>query len=106
MKKILCLLMSVMLLAFCGCGASKYNVDYDGAKEMYQGARDSYRAGEEVELVFDLILTETNYGFYLDGEPVDWTYDETRGFVIRFVMPERDVKLTYTMDTSSMAPME
>lgn len=98
------LLLLVLTCGFLGCGAPKYRVDYDGCKGFYTNAKDSYRAGKEVELVFDLIATDTDYCFYLDGEPVDWTYDPDRGFVITFIMPEHDVKLTFTMVNSMLPP--
>ena len=72
----------------------KYKVDYDGSKEWYQNAKDAYAAGEEVEVWYDLIATDTDYSFYLDGEPINYSYDDEKGFVIRFTMPEHDVRLT------------
>ena len=74
-------------------GGEKYRVDYCGIKDMYGNAKDSYRAGTEVTLYFDLIATDTDYSFYLDGERIRFEYDEKKGFVIRFTMPEHDVKL-------------
>ena len=44
-------------------------------------------------LYYDLIATDTDYSFYLDGEPLNVGYDHGKGFEIRFVMPEHDVKL-------------
>ena len=84
---------AVMLLSLFGCAANKYNVDYCGAKDLYRGAKDSYKAGAKVTLYFELIATDTDYSFTLDGEPLRYTYDEKKGFVISFTMPEHDVKL-------------
>ena len=78
---------------FSGCGAQKYNVDYCGSKGCYSNAKDSYKAGTKVTLYYELIATDTDYSFTLDGEPVDWSYDEKKGFVIEFIMPEHDVVL-------------
>ena len=84
----------LILAGLTGCaGGEKYRVDYCGIKDMYGKARDSYRAGTEVTLYFDLIATDTDYSFYLDGERIRFEYDEKKGFVIRFTMPEHDVKL-------------
>ena len=84
---------AVMLLSLFGCAANKYNVDYCGAKDLYRGAKDSYKAGTKVTLYFELIATDTDYSFTLDGEPLKFEYDDKKGFVISFTMPEHDVKL-------------
>ena len=81
------------LLSLLGCSNNKYNVDYCGIKGCYDGAKDSYRAGKEVVLYFDLIATDTDYSFRLDGESLNFTYDDKKGFIIRFTMPDHDVKL-------------
>ena len=98
LKRILLSLTILLLLGsfpflFSGCGAQKYNVDYCGSKYCYANAKDNYKAGSKVTLYFDLIATDTDYSFTLDGEPVDWSYDDKKGFVIEFIMPEHDVKL-------------
>jgi len=89
------LLILALGAAFClmGCAGETYRVDYDGVKELYEGAKDSYRAGQEVTLYFTMIATDTDYFFYLDGEPIDFDYDDKKGFIIRFTMPNHDVKL-------------
>lgn len=87
------LLLGCFPFFFSGCGAQKYNVDYCGSKGCYSNAKDSYKAGTKVTLYFELIATDTDYSFTLDGEPVGWSYDEKKGFVIEFTMPEHDVKL-------------
>ncbi|MBQ7810896.1 MAG: hypothetical protein IJ346_08080 [Clostridia bacterium] len=78
---------------FSGCKADKYKVDYCGSKGCYSNAKDSYKAGSKVTLYFELIATDTDYSFTLDGGPVDWLFDNEKGFVIEFIMPEHDVKL-------------
>ena len=83
----------VLMLALFGCGAKKYKVEYD-CKDSYKGAKDEYRAGETVTVYFDMIATDTDYSFYLDGERINPGYDEGKGFVITFTMPEHDVKLS------------
>ncbi len=98
LKRILLTLTVLLLLGsfpffFSGCKTQKYNVDYCGSKGCYSNAKDSYKAGSKVTLYFELIATDTDYSFTLDGEPVDWSYDEKKGFVIEFIMPEHDVKL-------------
>lgn len=98
LRRILLILTVLLLLGsfpffFSGCKAQKYTVDYCGSKGCYSNAKDSYKAGTKVTLYFELIATDTDYSFTLDGEPVDWSYDEKKGFVIEFIMPEHDVKL-------------
>ena len=96
------LLVAGVVLALCltGCAAkprvTTYRVDYCGAKDLYDGAKDAYPAGEEVTLYYTLIATDTDYSFTLDGEPVNYKYSEQKGFVITFTMPEHDVKLECT----------
>ena len=84
----------VLMLGFGGCFAKKYNVDYGGSKFAFRGAKDSYRAGSKVTVYYNMIATDTDYRFYLDGETINSvTYDDKKGFVISFIMPEHDVKL-------------
>ena len=73
--------------------AHMYQVDYSGKQTFYLGARDAYPAGAEVKLYFDLIATDTDYTFLLDGERMNVDYDDSHGYVITFTMPEHDVKL-------------
>ncbi len=83
----------VLMLGLFGCGAKTYGVDYDGEKDFYTGAKDRYKAGEEVTLYYYMIATDTDYSFWLDGERINTGYEEDKGFVITFTMPEHDVKL-------------
>ncbi len=69
-----------------------YKVNYDN-KSWYTNAQDEYAAGEEVELYYSLIATDTDYSFTLDDGPLKYDYDEKKGFIIRFTMPEHDVTL-------------
>lgn len=87
---------------FSGCG-KKYKVDYCGQQSQYRGARDEYRAGAKVTLYYDLIATDTDYSFTLDGEPLNPGYDERRGYVIQFTMPDHDVTLQCISRNSMMA---
>ena len=96
-------LLLLCALSLVGCGAAKYKVDYCGGEFAYANAEESYRAGTEVRLIFELIATDTDYYFYLDGQPVDVTY-ENNCYVITFTMPEHDVVLDYTMVNSMLPP--
>ena len=84
----------ILLLSLFGCTANKYKVDYCGIKSLYQGAKNSYRAGKKVTVYYEAIATDTDYVFYLDDERLNYSYDDKKGFVITFVMPEHDVKLS------------
>jgi len=93
------LIVLVLGAALCLMGCSKgdrYKVDLGGSDFCYDGVKKSYRAGEEVTLYFTLIATDTEYAFYLDEEPISFDYDQKKGFIIRFTMPNHDVKLEYT----------
>ena len=90
-------------LSLFGCFGEKYNVDYDGKKDSFKGAKDSYRAGETVELYF-MPATDTDYHFYIDYKEISPLYDSENGFYIKFEMPEHDVKLSVSSKNSMIAP--
>ena len=91
----------VIAIFITGCGKRSYKVDYCGAKDFYANAKDTYKSGEEVELIFDLVATDTDYTFYLDGKSEDLDVQGTgNGVVIRFTMPDHDIKLDYSEKNS------
>lgn len=95
----------LLLLGLCltGCSAKpkSYRVDYCGGKSFYSNAKNTYKAGQCVELHFDMVATDTDYTFYLDGDPNALTVQGNgNGFVLRFVMPAHDVRLDYSMRNS------
>ena len=101
---VLVLLSCLLLVGLTGCSDGEpYQVDYCGAEDCYSNAKDSYRVGTEVTLYFDLVATDTDYSFLLDGEPVHYTYDDQKGFVIQFTMPNHDVKLECNSKNSMLA---
>ena len=70
----------VFLCLFIAAGAPKrYSVDYGGAKGLFNKAKDSYREGEKVTMYFDLIATDTDYSFFIDGA-VAGNYLKRRGY--------------------------
>ena len=81
--------------------AKKYKVDYCGQKFGYANARDEYRAGEKVTLYFNMIATDTDYSFSLDGAELTRDYDTQKGFILSFIMPDHDVKL-YCVSRNTM----
>ena len=91
----------VIAIFITGCGKRSYKVDYCGAKDFYSNAKNTYKAGEEVELIFDLVATDTDYTFYIDGKSENLDVHGTgNGFLIRFTMPDHDVKLSYSEKNS------
>ncbi len=88
------LLMLLLLLALCSCAARRH-IDYGGSEGVLLFERDYYRAGAKVTICFPYIATDTDYFFYLDGEPIqDISYRESLGYIIRFKMPDHDARFT------------
>lgn len=79
---------------FSGCFfGKKYKVDYNGQKSAFTNARDYYRAGQTVKIYYNFIATDTDYTFYLDDKKINPLYEDGKGYVIEFKMPERDVSV-------------
>ncbi len=90
------------------CADDRYHVDYCGKKEQFQGAKDSYRAGENVKVYYGMLLTDTDYSFWLDDERLNCLYVDGKGYEISFTMPDHDVKLecrTYSSMTALPDPI-
>ncbi len=83
----------VLPLALGACVPKRYSVIYEGGKFGFTNAKDSYRAGQKVVLYYDLIATDTDYSFYVDDQYPAVGYDDKKGFVISFVMPDHDVTI-------------
>lgn len=88
------------MFGFSGCGGKKYKVDYNGRKDVFENAKDYYRAGQKVEVWMKFIATDTDYAFYLDGQRLNPDYSERKGYIISFTMPAHDVRLTYSARNS------
>lgn len=82
----------VAVLRNNGGSGDRYSIEY-GNKGLYNGAKDSYKAGQTVTLRFPYVATDTSYGFYLNGVPIDKTYSDMGGYKLTFVMPPYDAKL-------------
>ena len=82
----------LLMFSMTGCMEKKYKVDYD--ETFFSGKKQAYRPGEEAEFVLEVIGSDMNTAIYLDGEWLPSKYDENRGYIVRFTMPEHDVKLT------------
>lgn len=91
---------------FMRCFGESYTIDYCGEKGCYKGAKDSYPAGTKVKLCYSLIATDTDYSFYLDGQPLQYEYDSAKGVIIQFVMPNHNAKLECVTKNSMVSTRE
>lgn len=86
------ILIGVICVFLFGCGAKKkYKIDFQGQEGCFKGAKESYAEGELVHLSYDLIATDTDYTFFVDGEAYAAKWNEKEGYIIEFKMPSRDV---------------
>ena len=83
---------AALLGALSSSGNEKYRIEYD-SKDLYNGAKDRYTAGQKVTLYFPYVATDTSYSFYLNGKAIDKTYSDFSGYKLEFVMPPYDAKL-------------
>ena len=79
-----------------------YKVDYGTRMFDFPNAREAYPAGTAVVLYFDRIATDTDYSFYLDGEPLRYSFDDAFGILLTFTMPAHDVTLEVKQRNSMM----
>lgn len=105
MNKTLKILFLIMATLFIGgnaeaCKKSRiFKIDYTGKAEFYS-TPDGHpiprkaKVGEQVIVSFPLVATDTKYEFYLDDEQLNPRYNHEHGYIINFVMPDHDVKLT------------
>ncbi len=97
MKKVLLILviiMSVLPTSAQACKKAKqHKVDYGGKMFSFRNAKEKYYEGETVEFYFYMVATDTSYSFFLDGQPYNPSYQNDKGYIIRFVMPDHDVKI-------------
>lgn len=88
---------AVIVLGIIGCKKETYSVKFEDewSEECFDGLKDSYEEGEKVRLYYgnEYIGTDTDYAFYLDDERLEVDYDEEKGYVITFKMPDHDVML-------------
>ena len=69
-----------------------YKVDYP--EFGFKSSKHEYEAGETVEVVFYFVATDTSYTFDANVTDLKQTY-ENGCIVLRFTMPEHDVKITF-----------
>ena len=81
--------------------APKYKVHYNKNKSCFSNAKDSYRAGEQVTLIYPFIATDTDYSFSVDGADYKLNYTD-RGYELSFVMPDHEVIVNVSWRNSMM----
>ena len=76
----------------------KYRLILDDA--FFTAERTVYAPGDEVTVYYDMIATDTDYHFFSHDVDIHTGYDNDHGYVITFVMPERDVTLSVSCKNS------
>lgn len=94
MKKIVLFIVLIMIFSgLFGCSKKEYKINYNGDKALYHDARDSYKAGSKVKLIFDGAKPGIDYyEFRIDGELVPYKFVNGK-MVITFKMPSHDISL-------------
>ena len=88
------LAMNPVMIPVAKKGESGFSLLFKGQESLFSGAQETYEAGSEVELIYDLIATDCSYHFFVDGAPFAPEWDRERcGYVIRFVMPPHDTEV-------------
>lgn len=82
-------------------GKKCYKVDYHGQKNLFDGAKENYLEETEVEIAYSCIATDTDYSFYADGKEVCAEWNDKRGYIIRFTMPDHDIEV-FCVEKNSM----
>ena len=103
-RRILAILLTggLIMALFGGCQSTKYNVDYCGKKDSFKGAKDSYRAGEKVELIFKQPETDGDYSFFVEGARVSADYEADKGYIFSFTMPQHDVSVNIDSNNAAV----
>ena len=92
-----------------------YSIDFSGQEAFYASeeikkckpefvkVRTEYHVGEQVVIYYPMIATDTDYTFLLDGMYFKPDYETSKGFIIRFMMPDHDVKIE-CIERNTMLP--
>ena len=91
----------IILLSLSSCTlfgtGKKYKLVFDQYEtESWANVKTSYRAGAKVKIWYkeEMIGTDTDYTFYVDGEKIPAVYQRGKGFRLTFTMPEHDAQVT------------
>ncbi len=85
------LLGGMLMIMLGGCGEKKYSLTFGDS--FFTSEKTKYAAGENVTVCYDMIATDTDYTFFSDDVEFQERYDQGRGYVITFTMPDHDVKI-------------
>lgn len=80
----------MIITVLTGCSSNRYKVNAKGFDEV----KKSYGEGEKVTIYYSMIGTDTDYRFFVDGQKYNALYDNAKGYVIEFTMPDHDVEVT------------
>ena len=89
----------ILMISLFGCGETKYKLTFGNSG--FTSDKTKYAAGETVTVCYDMIASDTDYTFFSNDVEFDSeTYDNSRGYVITFTMPDHDVKVDLTTRNS------
>ena len=94
------LVMTGVILMMFSCSPKKYRVSFESPG--FKTAKTMYAPGDAVEVSY-MVATDTSYNFYSDDVDFDQDYDWQRGVILRFTMPEHDVKIGVSSRNSMIA---
>ena len=99
-RKIILITLGVMLMfTFLGCGGSKkYKLSFNSGG--FESGKNEYAAGQKVTVYYDLIATDTDYSFSSADVEFKQSYDEKKGYVLTFTMPDHDVYIEVEWENS------
>ena len=86
----------------------QYPIDYSGHEFAYTDGKtggkapEKAAAGDSMLLYFRFVATDTNYRFYINGQTINPSYDNEKGYIINFIMPDSAVTLHYTAVNTMM----
>ena len=83
-----------------GCTSKKYRDLFDSPG--FNTARTMHAPGDAVEVSY-MVATDMDYRFYSDDVDFDQDYDWQKGVILRFTMPEHDVKIGVSSRNSMIA---
>ena len=88
---IIVIILLIFAILFLFNQKPKYNLYHNDIR--FKNVKDSYRVGQKVKLYYDLIATDTDYHFSVEGVEYDLSYSDTKGYIIEFIMPNNDVTI-------------
>ena len=94
-------LCALLILFLTACSSKEtYRVNCEG----FNAKKTEYAPGEKVTVYYDTIGTDTDYSFRAEESDVklEQHYDQTKGYILSFTMPEHDVTLIVESRSSMM----